>query len=342
MRFRRIFLASLSLFLLTVPVTAHAQFISCGSYSQCQRAYENQKARAIENEVMLEQMRKTGEQRAQARAAIQQAREQFWATYPDKPGAEKARKDFSYWLGVKDIHYLRTYLKAPVMKDEHGRRSATAGADFLDTFGGFDEKIDDGIRASALREFEDWAMAVRDKLFEGHTSSSTDDVLMQALLATWTGQKFWDAVAANTPKYDAYVTLRDWWEFDHVHRVPAGYDSPDAYGALLYSRWHKLPMAQAVTSYRTFARLVGPDAARAAAKAVHDAPKDAQGLLVVTARPPVKIGPGGSQVPAGGFVLVWPGPGSPPARTRVNGQRVQWEGRELRFRDVRATVVIGG
>ncbi|HEX6950101.1 MAG TPA: hypothetical protein VF127_10930 [Nitrospira sp.] len=237
MRFRRIVLAFLSLFLLAVPVTASAQFISCGSYSECQRAYENRQARAIENEVMLEQMRKTGEQRAQARAAIQHAREQFWATYPDKPGAEKARKDFSYWLAVKDIYYLREHLKAPVVKDEHGRRTATAGANFLDTFGGFDEKIDDGIRASALREFEDWAMAVRDKLFEGHTSSSTDDVLMQALLATWTGQKFWDAVAANTAKYDAYVTLRDWWEFDHVNRMPAGFDTPATYGVYLYARF---------------------------------------------------------------------------------------------------------
>ena len=73
------------------------------------------------------------------------------------------------------------------MKDEHGRRTATAGANFLDAFGGLNEKIDDGIRSSALREFEDWAMGVRDKLFEGHTSSSTDDTFMQALLATWVG-----------------------------------------------------------------------------------------------------------------------------------------------------------
>ena len=74
--------------------------------------------------MMLEQMRKTGEQRAQVRAAIQQAREQFWATYPDAPGAEKARKDFSYWLAVRDIYHLREHLKAPVMRDEPGRRTA--------------------------------------------------------------------------------------------------------------------------------------------------------------------------------------------------------------------------
>ena len=51
---------------------------------------------------------------------------------------------------------------------------------------------------------------------------------------------------------------------------------------------------------------------------------------------------GGSQVPAGGFVFVWPGHGAPPARTRVNGKPARWEGKELRFREAPATVVIGG
>jgi hypothetical protein len=51
---------------------------------------------------------------------------------------------------------------------------------------------------------------------------------------------------------------------------------------------------------------------------------------------------GGAQVPPGGFVLVWPGRQPPPAATRVNGKPARWEGRELRFREVPATVVIGG
>jgi hypothetical protein len=51
---------------------------------------------------------------------------------------------------------------------------------------------------------------------------------------------------------------------------------------------------------------------------------------------------GGAQVPPGGFVLVWPGRQPPPATTRVNGKPARWEGKELRFRDVPATVVIGG
>ena len=295
MTIRRVLVASLSTILLALPAPVRAQFISCGSYSECERAYANQRARAIENEMMLKQMRETGEQRAQARAAIKQAREQFWATYPDKPGAEKARKEFSYWLAAKDIYYLREHLKAPITTDEHGRRTATAGANFLDTFGGFDEKIDDGIRASALHEFEDWAMAVRDKLFEGHTSTSTDDAFMQGLLATWMGQKFWDAVAANTARYDDYVTLRDWWEFDHVNRMPAGFDTPATYGVYLYARFRKVPLPAATSNYKKMTELLGVDRVQAAAKRVMDAPKAEDGALVVTADP-YKIGPGGGQM----------------------------------------------
>src|SRR5262249_558184 len=148
------------------------------------------------------------------------ARAQFWATYPNKPGADKAKQDFAYWLWVKDIYYLRENLKAPVTKDPRtGRRTSTAGANFFDTFGGA-AKIDGGTRQSVLEEFEDWVNAVRDKLFEGHTSNSSDDAFLQGFLATWVGQKFVDAVQASTDKYAAYVTLRDWWEFDHANRVP--------------------------------------------------------------------------------------------------------------------------
>jgi len=47
-------------------------------------------------------------------------------------------------------------------------------------------------------------------------------------------------------------------------------------------------------------------------------------------------------VPPGGFVLVWPGGGPPPATTRINGKPARWEGSELRVREVPARVVIGG
>ena len=129
-------------------------------------------------------MRRTAENRALVMQSITQARERFWATYPDKPGAEKVKQDFAYWLWVKDMYYLRENLKAPVTKDPRtGRRTSTDAANVLDTTFGLSSPIDDGIRKVAVTEFEDWVNAVRDKLFEGHTSNSTDDAFMQGLLA---------------------------------------------------------------------------------------------------------------------------------------------------------------
>ena len=198
--------------------------------------------------------------RMQVTEKIGNARARFWATYPDKPGAADAQVELAHWLWTKDIIYLRQNLQSPVFKDETGRQSSTGGMKALETM--FSVPVDDGIPQAATPEFEAWVNAVRKKVFEGHTSNSTDDAFMQGFLSAWMGPSFWKAVASADKQYQAYLMARDWWEFDHVHRVPAGYDSPDAYGALLYSRWHKLPMAQAVASYRTFAGLVGSDAAR--------------------------------------------------------------------------------
>jgi hypothetical protein len=47
----------------------------------------------------------------------------------------------------------------------------------------------------------------------------------------------------------------------------------------------------------------------------------------------------GLRVPAGGLVLVWPGGGTPPPDTRINGRAVSWQGTELRIHELPATVV---
>jgi hypothetical protein len=206
--------------LVALPSSARAQVFGCGRYetlADCNNRL------SLAQQVMAEEMRKTAENRATVMQSIQQARDKFWATYPDKAGAEKAKQDFAYWLWIKDFYYLRENLKAPVTRDPRtGRRTSTDAANIFDTFGGA-AAIDEGIRQVATIEFEDWVNAVRDKLFEGHTSNSSDDAFMQGLLASWSiGPKFMDAVKAGTGRYATYVTARDWWEFDHVNRVPAG------------------------------------------------------------------------------------------------------------------------
>jgi F5/8 type C domain-containing protein/alpha-L-rhamnosidase-like protein len=50
----------------------------------------------------------------------------------------------------------------------------------------------------------------------------------------------------------------------------------------------------------------------------------------------------GDAPPRGGFVLAWPGTQPPSGDTRVNGQRVRWDGTELRFHELPATVVVDG
>jgi hypothetical protein len=48
----------------------------------------------------------------------------------------------------------------------------------------------------------------------------------------------------------------------------------------------------------------------------------------------------GSRVPPGGVVFVWPGPQAPPRDININGKPAQWDGTELRVRELPARVVI--
>jgi hypothetical protein len=156
----------------------------------------------------------------------------------------------------------------------------------------FSVPIDDGIPEVLRPEFEDWINAVRKKVFEGHTSNSTDDAFMQGFLSAWMGPSFWNALASAEKQYQTYVMARDWWEFDHAQRVPAGFDKPETYGILLYTRFHHLPVQTAAANYKKMTELLGVQRVQAAAKRVMDAPKRGDGGLVVSVEA-TKKGPGG-------------------------------------------------
>ena len=49
---------------------------------------------------------------------------------------------------------------------------------------------------------------------------------------------------------------------------------------------------------------------------------------------------GGLQPPPGGLVFVWPGE-QPAGSTRLNGERIYWQGAELRIRQLPAEVIVG-
>jgi hypothetical protein len=243
-----------------------------------------------------EQAEAAGKAKAELIAGIERARTQFWATYPNKPGALKARDEFAKWLFYKDFYYLRLSLMGSLQsRDLTARRGPDFMAHILDLSVGL-QTVDGGIRQSAKPEFADWVAAIAAKVFEGHTADTMDNSFIRGFEATFTGPKFWKAMATSEKEYQPYVIERDWWEFDSVGRIPAGYDEPDSYGALLYNRWDKLKMSTAIATYKSMSNLLGPAIVRAAAKAVHDAPKDADGGLRVTVPEPYMTTPGGSRV----------------------------------------------
>jgi hypothetical protein len=88
----RLLVVLVSATLLSLPSSANAQLFGCGRYesqADCTARIH------FEQQVMAEQARRNAENRANAINSIKEARQRFWATYPDKPGAEKAKKDFA-------------------------------------------------------------------------------------------------------------------------------------------------------------------------------------------------------------------------------------------------------
>jgi hypothetical protein len=51
---------------------------------------------------------------------------------------------------------------------------------------------------------------------------------------------------------------------------------------------------------------------------------------------------GGTRMPPGGFVFVWPGRQAPPVGARVNGKAARWNGSELHFAELPARIVVHG
>ncbi len=195
---------------------------------------------------------------------IEEARAKFWETYPNKPGAKEAQLRFLDLLRQKDSYYLAVGLAGKFVSL------------------GVEDELDGGIRQNAKPEFDDLVQAAAGRFHGG-------DLMQMARSLT--------AIDCCPKEYDAYALERDWWEFDHVHRVPDGCDKPETYGVCLYHRWGKLPKAAAAASYNKMIELLGKQLVYDAAKKVFDAPKTEGGLLVVTAPRPVQRGPGGSEVP---------------------------------------------
>jgi hypothetical protein len=104
------------------------------------------------------------------------------------------------------------------------------------------------------------------------------------------------AMAASEKKRDIYLFERNWAEFDAAGREPAGLDDPAMYFLAICIRGQKIGWEDALTEFDGITKALGKDNVLNAAQQVHAAPRERFGVLKVTMPPPVKRGPGGSEM----------------------------------------------
>ena len=253
--------------------------VTCGireSPIDCQKRAD---LAAAEEKAYQEAVKKKGEMNRELAAA----RAQFWATYPDKPGAEAARQKFADLLHEKDIYYLilNQYPQNAALTQQHGQGAVASLFDLY--VGGV--KLDNGIPRTAQPEFFDWAEAFRKNL-----AASGGLFTMQA------STNAFKALAASQKEFDIYKRERDWAEFDAVGRVPVAFEAPRNYAAMLYFRFGQLGLDAALEEVASMAKVLGGEVVDSAAQQVKAAPKAKNGALVVTVAEPVRTGPGGTQM----------------------------------------------
>lgn len=270
---RSAYLRRIATILAAVLTAASASSFADLFETPLERATRESSARdwAVAREEQIAKKRAFSEQLAKARA-------RFWETYPDKPGADEVQRQFEDLLREKDSYYLQVAL--------YGR--------FVDITPDVD--IDGGIREYARPEFDAWVKAARES--GAGSKSPVPGQLMDA---------FTVGVTINAWEYKAYVRERNWSEFDTMHRLPAGFDKPETYGGYLYFRYRftrlpkddpraKSPGELAAATFNKMVEVLGKQIVFDAVKKVMDAPKSDKGNLPITVPPPVKKGPGGSEV----------------------------------------------
>ena len=217
--------------------------------------------------MIAEQNEKNFEAEIAARAKLQQttadnsadiadARQKFWALYPDKPGFAEAQQRFSDLLFGKDLTYL---VEPPAM---------------LAVVGLGQNQLDGGIPQEAKPAFSYWVKSVSNKTY------GTDQMMTSNLTAVMEMPvKLPKALIDSKPYYDAYTIQRDWAEFDAAHRDPAGSEDPRVYGTMLCCRWEKQSSDEALAEYKSMEAVLGAAAVRAAMAKIHAAPKDDEGEI---------------------------------------------------------------
>ncbi|GEM_PF-3450752 len=225
---------------------------------------------------------------------IDELRQKFWDTYPDKKGHAEAREAFAQALFYKDMFNLQWYLFGSVgnPKPSAVQRGEDIPAKLAEAMGLL---VDGGIPPTARPEFVEWAEAARAALGEAKTTDeyARGGWVAGAGLLSPTFRKVWNPAGKE---YQAYVMERDWAEFNRKGVVPAGFNDREHYAIFLYFRYGKLSYAQSVATYEGMKKALSPKVVEGAADWVRAQPKKENGDLVVTLPEPVKKGPSGALV----------------------------------------------
>jgi hypothetical protein len=242
----------------------------------------------------LDQLGKAAAAKAELSRQIEAARQRFFRSYPNGPDRVQAEAAFASLLTQKDLYYLYLSLYGSSLRPRESPATPRnqSAAQQLDLIFGLGGKLDGGILPAATPEFDEWTRTFREALGRGTVRSFSD----------LTG-RFRDAFQKSQDYYQAYVTARDWAEFDTAGREPEGFSSPDMYGAMLLLRYDKFPWPEAVAEYNRMAELLGSRSVESAAQKVHAAPKDKFGNIVrsealglTPMRRSLKKGPSGADV----------------------------------------------
>lgn len=167
---------------------------------------------------------------AEATAEIKEARQNFWETYPDKPGLEEASARFAQLLWQKDQLYMVGFLiegvpprneieEMPNLFDILEGRAARLPTDHRNLAGllmGLAGGIDGGIDPTLGRWYFDWVRAVR----RGMGATNDGQVLLLNPL------RYADALAQAEPEYREYVHRRDFGELFRGPKSPLRTDDP--------------------------------------------------------------------------------------------------------------------
>ena len=226
---------------------------------------------------------------------IDEYRKRFWATYPDKDGHDEAREDFAQALYKKDCAYLQMNILKRVYTagaDPGAKQGIDIIAKRLEHVSG---GIDVGIRKPAQAEYDAWTAQVWRDIGGAHTY---EDIILRDIQAGvgTISPTFAKAANFSGKQYQQYLMARDWAEFDAAKVVPAEFNNPQHYGELIYIRFGSWPYEDALRVYQDMCQALGRPIVESAAKQVLEAPKNENGEIVCTIPPPLKVGPGGSQV----------------------------------------------